>query len=97
MKELFETFWNAIKVIVEEYVFAQESTGNSGSAKKKAVVEAVAAVIGAAAGEFKLPALAVALVKFFLPYLVDAIVAKLNSQGKLNPHAALQQADGSAA
>ena len=83
MKDLFESALNAIKVVTEEYIFAQEGTGQTGAEKKTAVVQAVGAVISAAAVEFKLNVIAVALVKFILPYLVDAIVAKLNAQGKL--------------
>ena len=83
MKDLFESALNAIKVVTEEYIFAQEGTGQTGAEKKSAVVQAVTAVVSAAAVEFKLNAIAVAVVKFILPYLVDAIVAKLNAQGKL--------------
>jgi hypothetical protein len=84
MKDLFESAFTAVKVITEEYIFSAESTGKTGEEKKEIVVNAVTAVIAAIGSQFKLNGIIIALAKFLLPYLVDAIVDRLNSQGKLS-------------
>jgi hypothetical protein len=87
MKELFESLFVAVKAVLEEYVFAAEATGKTGEEKKEIVVNAVTAVIAAIGSQFKINAIVIAVAKFVLPYLVDAVVAKFNAQGKLSTSA----------
>jgi hypothetical protein len=84
MKELSESIFVAVKAVMEEYVFAAEATGKTGEEKKEIVVNAVTAVIVAVGSQFKLNAIVLAVAKFILPYLVDAVVAKFNALGKLS-------------
>jgi hypothetical protein len=60
----------------------------TGAEKKEIVVNAVTAVIAAIGSQFKINAIVIAVAKFVLPYLVDAVVAKFNAQGKLSTSAA---------
>jgi hypothetical protein len=89
MKDLFESVFVAVKAVLEEYVFAAEATGKTGEEKKEIVVNAVTAVIAAIGSQFKINAIVIAVAKFVLPYLVDAVVAKFNAQGKLSASAAM--------
>jgi hypothetical protein len=88
MKELFESLFVAVKAVLEEYVFAAEASGKTGAEKKEIVVNAVTAVIAAIGSQFKINSIIVAVAKFVLPYLVDAVVAKFNAQGRLSASAA---------
>jgi hypothetical protein len=89
MKELFESVFVAVKAVLEEYVFAAEATGKTGEEKKEIVVNTVTAVIAAIGSQFKINTIVIAVAKFVLPYLVDAVVAKFNAQGKLSASAAM--------
>lgn len=82
---MLNAIFEAVKVILVEYVFAAEASGKTGTDKKAEVVTAINVIVDMAAIQFRVNALIVAVVKFFLPYLVDAVVAKLNAEGKLNP------------
>jgi hypothetical protein len=93
MKELFESLFVAVKAVLEEYVFAAEASGKTGTEKKEIVVNAVTAVIVAIGSQFKINAIVIAVAKFVLPYLVDAVVAKFNAQGKLSASAAIATMD----
>jgi hypothetical protein len=93
MKELFESLFVAVKAVLEEYVFAAEASGKTGEEKKEIVVNAVTAVIAAIGNQFKINAIVIAVAKFVLPYLVDAVVAKFNAQGKLSASAATATMD----
>jgi hypothetical protein len=93
MKELFESLFVAVKAVLEEYVFAAEASGKTGAEKKEIVVNAVTAVIAAIGSQFKINAIVIAVAKFVLPYLVDAVVAKFNAQGKLSASAATATMD----
>jgi hypothetical protein len=67
----------------------------TGAEKKEIeiVVNAVTAVIAAIGSQFKINAIVIAVAKFVLPYLVDAVVAKFNAQGKLSASAATATMD----
>jgi hypothetical protein len=60
----------------------------TGAEKKEIVVNAVTAVIAAIGSQFKINAIVIAVAKFVLPYLVDAVVANFNAQGRLSAGAA---------
>jgi hypothetical protein len=85
---MLNAIWEALKVVIEDYVFAAEANGKTGTEKKAEVVTALDAVVDQAATEYKLASIVVSIIKFFIPIVVDAVVAKLNAEGKLNPSTA---------
>jgi hypothetical protein len=82
---MLNAIWEALKVVIEDYVFAAEASGKTGAEKKAEVVTALDGVVDAAATQYKLASIVVSIIKFFIPIVVDAVVAKLNAEGKLNP------------
>jgi hypothetical protein len=82
---MLSAIWEALKVVIENYVFAAEASGKTGEEKKAEVVTALDAVVDAAATQYKLGSIVVSIIKFFIPLVVDAVVSKLNAEGKLNP------------
>jgi hypothetical protein len=82
---MLSAIWEALKVVIEDYIFAAEATGKTGAEKKAEVVTALDAIIDAAATQYKLAGIVVSIIKFFIPIVVDAVVTKLNAEGKLNP------------
>jgi hypothetical protein len=85
---MLSAIWEALKVVIENYVFAAEATGKTGDEKKAEVVTALKAVVTEAATEYKLSSIVTSIINFFIPLVVDAVVTKLNAEGKLNPSTA---------
>jgi hypothetical protein len=85
---MLNAIWEALKVVIEDYVFAAEASGKTGTEKKAEVVTALDGVVDQAATQYKLSSIVVSIIKFFIPIVVDAVVIKLNAEGKLNPSTA---------
>jgi hypothetical protein len=85
---MLNAIWEALKVVIENYVFAAEAGGKTGAEKKVEVVTALDSIVDQAATQYKLASVVVSIIKFFIPIVVDAVVAKLNAEGKLNPSTA---------
>lgn len=89
MKTMLEAFWMLLKTIIEGFILSAEDTYPPGSGvnKKDAVIKAVRDLLKTIPEQFpQIPSWFITLVSFLTPWIVDAIVSQLSSEGKLKPH-----------
>lgn len=75
-----------IDTILDGYILDAEKPGETGEAKRNAVVAAVMVIIDAITAQYKVNGIITGVIRLVLPYLIDLAVNRLTAAGLINQH-----------